>query len=385
MSGTTAFNNAMDQYNSLMNYMAAQANLDAANRMNMLSSSSSSSSSSKKNTTTVEYFDINTDDTVVGVGISDGSPLRNYGDDVWIIGGNDGDTIITSDTSNVLIFGYESKDSLIVKGEKSIAWGGIGNDDIAICADSNIAYGGNGNDNIHIGNSLNENNTLIGGNGNDIIDFFARDSLNVAYGGEGDDVISYTGYSSYYATIGNSLNTLVGGAGNDTITLRPKDENITILYRAGDGDDYIKNFGSTNELLVSESYSTVKSDDDLIVKVGNGQITIAGGASISSSQIKVNASAVNTICNNLETMTSGLDEIENYLSNAISNTNKSASTTEDSSTAQSTEKESVESSSYTTSTNTNTSNSSNSSSTTNNSAIANNSASTSTIAGLKAG
>ena len=66
-----------------------------------------------------------------------------------------------------------------------------------------------------------------------------------------------------------------GGKGNDFISLGGDAKDNVILYTSGDGNDTIYGFNSTSTLSISgDTYSTQVSGYDVIVKVGNGKITL---------------------------------------------------------------------------------------------------------------
>ena len=103
------------------------------------------------------------------------------------------------------------------------------------------------------------NADLITSNGKNI-------SINA---GDGNDTIKVT-----------SETTITGGKGNDSIA-NTGNGNI-FVYNNGDGNDYIKDFNETSTLQINgASYSKQKNGDDIIVTVGNGNITLGGAAKLS--------------------------------------------------------------------------------------------------------
>ena len=95
--------------------------------------------------------------------------------------------------------------------------------------------------------------------------------------------------------------TLDGGAGNDTVVNdgskvtieggKGRDiiyaANALIKYSAGDGSDIIRGFGENTTLTIGGSdYSSEKSGDDIIVMVGDDNITLKGAATLSTVNIK---------------------------------------------------------------------------------------------------
>ena len=137
-----------------------------------------------------------------------------------------------------------------------------------------------------------KNVTIRGGEGNDLLTAMRKTASVRIYGDAGDDTLE--AYSSTKVT-------LTGGAGNDyiyavnsqvTINAGEGDDSIEldggkaqILYKSGEGNDVIKGFDETATLKIgngsSDTYTTVESasSDDIIIQVGDGQLTINGAAS----------------------------------------------------------------------------------------------------------
>ena len=90
-------------------------------------------------------------------------------------------------------------------------------------------------------------------------------------GGDGNDVI--------YNVKSTSQSTIRGGSGNDTIYLEDGNGSYTtyINYAEGDGDDVIYGYNASYKINITDgtSYSTVESGDDIIIKIGSGQIKLA--------------------------------------------------------------------------------------------------------------
>ena len=145
--------------------------------------------------------------------------------------------------------------------------------------------GGAGNDIISNGYLVNENDedsysyggdkvTISGDNGDDVI-YNAGQYASIS-GGTGDDTIKTTSFSIY----DSDNSTILGGKGDDVINLiyddyNAKVANVLIQYATGDGDDTIFGFNGTDTLQITQgSYSTTRSGDDVIVKVGSGSITL---------------------------------------------------------------------------------------------------------------
>ena len=126
---------------------------------------------------------------------------------------------------------------------------------------------GTGNDYIFNNGA---NATINSGAGNDTVNIdFAISVISDA--GEGNDSI-FTNASG---------NTLIGGEGNDTITLEYADK-MLMLYTPGDGNDLIQGFKEDSTLsIASDKFSSIINGDDVIVKVGEGNITLEGAATVS--------------------------------------------------------------------------------------------------------
>ena len=96
-------------------------------------------------------------------------------------------------------------------------------------------------------------------------------SNSVVNGGKGNDTLY--GYNNYYGS--NNIN------------------NVTFLYANGDGNDSIVGFNETSTLRISDAnYSTAKSGNDIIVTVGEGQITLKGAAKLSTVNIIANDKSI---------------------------------------------------------------------------------------------
>ena len=77
---------------------------------------------------------------------------------------------------------------------------------------------------------------------------------------------------------GYEKNTLIGGGGNDT--LQGGDKADVFVYKAGDGNDKIVGYEANDIISIASGIVNydVLSGDTLILKVGNGDISVAGAA-----------------------------------------------------------------------------------------------------------
>ena len=76
-------------------------------------------------------------------------------------------------------------------------------------------------------------------------------------------------------TSGETIVVTVEAGGGDDIIYGDDERQKLYVYNAGDGYDTIVGFSENDTLnIVNGSYSTVKSEDDLIVKIGSGSVTL---------------------------------------------------------------------------------------------------------------
>jgi hypothetical protein len=149
---------------------------------------------------------------------------------------------------NLFIQGTSGRDH-IEFGSRNTVDAGAGNDYLREDGESYSSINcGAGNDTVFLW--FGKRNTLDCGDGNDFVESW-DDNLTFI-GGKGDDTLFGSG----------------GGNGK-----------ISIIYKNGDGNDYIEGVNSNSRLSISGgTYSTQTSGNDIIVTVGEGNITLAGAA-----------------------------------------------------------------------------------------------------------
>lgn len=225
--------------------------------------------------------------------------INNYkADNVTISGGAGNDKIyndrgwkasIDAGTGNDYVYSNGAPNSTII--------GGKGNDDIHHFGHNSMINGGDGNDTIY---SSGNNATIFGGTGSDSIE--NNDSNSFIDASNGNDTIKCGNNATVFGGAGNDVlysyddDLIIGGAGNDTIynnynpytnapyagynNYRDYVSNIMFRYTEGDGKDivYGVRYNSTINIATNSGYTTQKSGNDLIIKVGNGSMTFKDGA-----------------------------------------------------------------------------------------------------------
>ena len=156
-----------------------------------------------------------------------------------------------------------------------------------------IINGTSGNDDIS--NNVTEKVTISTGSGNDYVynNNGYRASITTGSGQDsvinivGSKVVIDTGSENDYVYNNNSYRASINtGEGNDLIKLTFASNKSVIIYSAGDGSDKIYGFDADDTLSISGgSYSTTKSGKNIIVTVGNGEISLIGAASLSAVNI----------------------------------------------------------------------------------------------------
>lgn len=181
--------------------------------------------------------------------------LSNSKNDTIINGTNEADRLFSSGI-NVKIYGNNGDDTIENRGYDVTIEAGAGND--SIWTDVYMSYG----------SSHYRSATVDGGEGDDTL--VANDNETSLNGGAGSDVISI--YGSNW-----SNNTLQGGKGTDIIY--GSSANI-FVYENGDGTDtiYYAKENDTIQIATNTGYTTRKSGNDLIIKVGNGSMLFKNSA-----------------------------------------------------------------------------------------------------------
>lgn len=176
---------------------------------------------------------------------------------------------ISNYSSNTVVNGTNSADSLFSDGVNVTIYAGGGNDTIENrCYDVTIDAGA-GDDYIrsdvygYYGSQNYQSATIYAGDGNDTI--YVNDHRTFIDGGAGKDSISING--------GWEGHTLKGGKGDDTIY---GGRSNTFLYSDGDGNDVWYNVGDGDKISIesNKNYSRTNSGNDVILTVGTGKITL---------------------------------------------------------------------------------------------------------------
>ena len=135
-----------------------------------------------------------------------------------------------------------------------------------------------GGDNIIC--NIGKSNRVSAAEGDDYIENIG--DFNIIDLGSGDNYVEFFGNSNSIVS-GNgadlilldegSDNTILSGKGNDLIGLKNNSKTV-IKYTTGDGNDTIFGFGATDSLDISGDYSSTKSGDDILYKIGEGSILL---------------------------------------------------------------------------------------------------------------
>ena len=234
-----------------------------------------------------------TNDSISGGAGND--TIKNVFNNSKTDGGKGDDYIIVGETVRAIDPGAEYYDTYYhYVGDKSIVKGGDGNDTLEV-------YG--------------TNSTIEGGSGNDSIAVYGYDSTIT--GGTGDDIISLNG---------SPLINVYGGYLMSADSLSQKDSSVSevIKYASGDGKDTVVGFTSNDTLkITSGTFSTVKSGNDIIIKVGKGSVNLknAVGQTINILSEKGTLTTITT-CNDITNATDGKTVEGTKAEDHISNTGK---------------------------------------------------------------
>ena len=294
-------------------------------------------------TTNTEIVNTNARATITGAAAY--NYLNNYGSGVSIAGGTSVD-YINNHGDSVSVNGGMDDDYIWNYGEAAVLDGGAGADRISSYIDGATIRGGTGADIIYLRSeaTLGSLYRYANGDGADIVyNFTDMDTLEVT-GGSYSTVASG---ENIIVSVGKGTITLVGAAelselnitgeistdtddtestvisltaGDDTFsntvseriiyglagsdTIQNTGDRVTInagtgddiislggsgnvlQYASGDGSDAVYNFTAADTLeITGGSYSTVASGENLIVSIGEGQITLAGASSLSAINI----------------------------------------------------------------------------------------------------
>ena len=220
------------------------------------------------------------------------------------VNGGKGNDIISSGAASVLVNADDGNDyiSIYSDAKNNTIYGGKGNDTVFLeeGASNHRVNTGDGKDVIH-----NEaaNVLIITEDDADYIQLYSNAKNNTVSGGEGNDSI-YSGATNVSINAGDdddyihiysqaTNNTIIAGTGDDKI--KSYSENgVLYQYISGDGNDSISGFTAKDTLSISTSkYSSVTSGDDIIITVGEGEITLEGAKKLSKVNVVDAASLTN--------------------------------------------------------------------------------------------
>ena len=257
----------------------------------------------------VIYNGYYTDDVLIYAGDGDDSvKVLGYTKNVTVDLGT-GNDYIHSSGSNILIYTGDGKNNIFNDSDLAKIYCGKDDDSIYNRSDNATIISDDGNDSIESrSGSYSSINT---GNGNDCITVCASgvNGDNSEYitidAGAGDDYTYVLG--SYHilingvsgkntidnysesSTINGGIDddliydherycTINAGKGNDTITYDPFFNSYggsAFLYADGDGNDTIWGYSYNRVInIISGSYTTISNNNDVIIKVGGGSITL---------------------------------------------------------------------------------------------------------------
>ena len=227
-----------------------------------------------------------------------------YGQFATVSASAGNDSIIAQDGSHHFFHAGDDDDFIQFNADNvfnnTIA-GGAGDDSLVLTFSYNSSVDmGTGDDSIHFGG---QSNTVSTGDGNDTIKFhYSNDNDNILDLGAGND----------RATILGDSNTISGGEDNDYF-YNSNASNTVFRYSAGDGNDLIDGFNSTSTLIIgggSGTYAQYERDSDILLRVGNGFVTLRGAANLDALNVKGQNTNSKLIAG-----TANADTINNPLSN----------------------------------------------------------------------
>ncbi|MBR1646662.1 MAG: VWA domain-containing protein [Selenomonadaceae bacterium] len=219
----------------------------------------------------------NTSNNTLISGTSESDNIDSRGNYVTIDGGAGSDAIVNLD-SLVTIDGGVGSDS-IISTDDSITTDGNDDDDwIMQNGDYVTVDGGNGNDVIINSGSY---SSVSGGSGDDTI--LSEGGMIQLTGGFGSVTASFTSLGRYGSM------TINGGLGNDQIQMPLYAGNNVIQYTEGDGNDSVYAYSENGSLQINSAspWSSVVSNNDIVITVGDGSITLVDAAT-STSGININ-------------------------------------------------------------------------------------------------
>ena len=234
---------------------------------------------------------------------------NEFNENVNINGGEGNDTVENNGSNNVTINGEEGGDYILNRDTSYgvVMNGGEGYDVFYNDKGHNAVING-GDDSDIIQNQKSDNVTINGGDDEDNITNIESSNVLII-GGAGDDHI----LNMYAANT-----TINGGAGDDYIYNSGINNYSVYQYNNGDGNDVIYGFEDNDTLIIGgATYSTVINGVDLIVKVGEGTITLEEAARFESrlENIKIQGEIATEILNaenGVYTYSGGNRYIENY-------------------------------------------------------------------------
>ena len=210
--------------------------------------------------------------TIVALGGNDS--IYNSGTNVSINGGAGIDTLYNMQGASVTMSGGDDDDELHNNsGNYFVMDGGSGNDYFNnYKGQHGVIFGGDDDDSI---NNQGSNVTISGGAGDDTV-WNWNASVSIA-GNDGTDTLWSNGDNV----------TLNGGKGNDSLYNRGG-SNVLFQYQTGGGNDTIWGFNETSTLQIGDgtgTYSKETVDNNIIVTVGEGSITLTSATTLSNPNI----------------------------------------------------------------------------------------------------